>query len=106
MRVVSLPAKRRVLSLPAGDKEAKTEALEGKITKFGSWMRAPIPDRAKGRYQHHTNRNSTDKVRLLEGSREVEKGKPFCQEAGSYIVQRGGLATGAAAAHYKKIDIQ
>ncbi|KAK2657081.1 hypothetical protein Ddye_010133 [Dipteronia dyeriana] len=65
------------------DKEARTEALEGKIMKFGSWMRAPILDRVKGRYQYHTSGSSTDRERLMEGSREEEKCEPSCQEAGS-----------------------
>ncbi|KAK2648564.1 hypothetical protein Ddye_016053 [Dipteronia dyeriana] len=56
------------------DMDAGTKALEGKIMKFGSWMRAPISDRAKGRYQHHMNESSTDRERMMEGSREEKKG--------------------------------
>ncbi|KAK3183012.1 hypothetical protein Dsin_030298 [Dipteronia sinensis] len=79
------------------DMEAMTEALEGKVTKFGSWMRTPIPDRLKNRYQQYSNGSSTDKDRLMEGSREEEKDGPSIQEAGSFIIQKGdSIRSGAA----------
>ncbi|TXG63929.1 hypothetical protein EZV62_010923 [Acer yangbiense] len=54
------------------DLEARTEALSGKTTKFGSWMRASIPERQRNKNSSFTNGSSTEKERSLEGSRGVE----------------------------------
>ncbi|TXG53141.1 hypothetical protein EZV62_022310 [Acer yangbiense] len=67
------------------DTEARNEALTGKITKFGAWMRAAIPDRAKIRNQSYTNGSSTDRERSMEGSRGLELENSFNTMPGSLL---------------------
>ncbi|TXG48232.1 hypothetical protein EZV62_027526 [Acer yangbiense] len=79
------------------DAEARNEALTGKITKFGSWMRATIPDRSKIRNQSFTNGSSTDKDRSMEGSRGLEIENSLNTVAGSLMSQKKEVVAVSAA---------
>ncbi|TXG59698.1 hypothetical protein EZV62_014271 [Acer yangbiense] len=79
------------------DTEARTEALSGKTTKFGSWMRATIPERSRNRIQSFTNGSLTDKERSLEGSRGVEIENSFSIAPGSLNPQKKADAISSAA---------
>ncbi|TXG60344.1 hypothetical protein EZV62_014917 [Acer yangbiense] len=52
------------------DPEAKKAALEGSQNKFGSWLKAMIPDRSKTRLGSYYNGSSSDRTRSLEVARE------------------------------------
>ncbi|KAK0605039.1 hypothetical protein LWI29_022108 [Acer saccharum] len=82
------------------DTEARNEALTGKTTKFGAWMRAALPDRAKSRTHSYTNGSSTDKERSMEGSRGLELENSFNSTPGSFMSQKKD--SGVAPAAQKK----
>jgi hypothetical protein len=54
------------------DEEARLVALEGSQSKFGSWLRAVVPDRSKPRFGSQGNGSSTERSRSIEASRESE----------------------------------
>ena len=45
------------------DEEARKSALDDPQNKFGSWLKAPIPDRSKYRAGANSNGNSSDRTR-------------------------------------------
>ncbi|TXG60939.1 hypothetical protein EZV62_012302 [Acer yangbiense] len=54
------------------DENAKKAALDGSPNKFGSWLKAAIPDRTKSRGNVQGMGNSSDMTRSKEASRETE----------------------------------
>ncbi|TXG54079.1 hypothetical protein EZV62_019335 [Acer yangbiense] len=79
------------------DIEARNEALTGKTTKFGSWIRVTILDRSKIKNQSYTNGSSIDKDRSMEGSCGVEIENSFNTMPGSLMSQKKETAATSAA---------
>ena len=79
------------------DSEARNEALTGTITKFGSWMRASIPERLKNRNQSFTNGSSSEKGRSTEESRGLDIGNSINFQLGSQTAQKKEDAASSAA---------
>ncbi|TXG46363.1 hypothetical protein EZV62_028135 [Acer yangbiense] len=85
------------------DLEARNEALVGKTMKFGSWMRATVPERTKIKNQSYMNGSSTDKERSLEGSREVEIENSYNKEPNSVTDQKK-IFDSSVATQMKRMD--
>ncbi|TXG64196.1 hypothetical protein EZV62_011190 [Acer yangbiense] len=62
------------------DEEARSAAIKGSQNKYGSWLKAPIPDRSRSRFGSHVNGSSLDRTGSIEASRESE---------GSFLEQDG-----------------
>ncbi|TXG51459.1 hypothetical protein EZV62_023983 [Acer yangbiense] len=69
------------------DEEAKIEALKGESTKYGSWMRASVPDRKKVRIDHQIKGHSKVQSRGLEERSGVNEVCLQKLRTGSWISQ-------------------
>ncbi|KAL5759511.1 hypothetical protein ACOSQ2_018349 [Xanthoceras sorbifolium] len=83
------------------DDEARTEALEGAATKFGSWMRAPLMDRFKGRFLKQEGRGSV--LPSSVGPDQGKKGSSVISEAKA--ARDGILVTGVEKELSRKSEI-
>ncbi|KAK3223533.1 hypothetical protein Dsin_010558 [Dipteronia sinensis] len=71
------------------DVGARTEALSGQFTKYGSWMRALIPDRLTVRHPPHTSAPFPGKVRPPVNLCAVVQEGPLNSMSGTLGSQRG-----------------
>ncbi|TXG61024.1 hypothetical protein EZV62_012387 [Acer yangbiense] len=71
------------------DDVARTKALKGAPTSFGSWMRASIPERVRPRHQSQIIGSSSDRDRYLEGSWEADEDGSSNQKLELRLVRKG-----------------
>ncbi|TXG51369.1 hypothetical protein EZV62_023893 [Acer yangbiense] len=80
------------------DEEAKEATLEETVSKYGSWLKAPIPDRTKIKGGVQVNVSSSDRLKPQENSQEVEGDGSVSLKFGikSSLKQDGSAASTAA----------
>ncbi|KAK1559742.1 hypothetical protein Q3G72_017870 [Acer saccharum] len=54
------------------DETARKAALDGSINKYGSWLKAPIPDKPKNRGGMFGNASSSERSKSRENSQDLE----------------------------------
>ncbi|TXG73460.1 hypothetical protein EZV62_002039 [Acer yangbiense] len=87
------------------DVEARTEALTGMTTKFGSWMRAPFMDKRKIRTPPKSDGNSSEKISPVEGMSEMVKEGFNQQEPGLFDSQQRSFVRTEAVIRKRKMKM-
>ncbi|TXG68181.1 hypothetical protein EZV62_003116 [Acer yangbiense] len=80
------------------DEEARAAALTGSQNKFGSWLKASIPERPRPRFGTQGNESSSDRSRSMEASREFEGDGSISLKQGSRLSQKDLPSTSVGAA--------
>ncbi|TXG63385.1 hypothetical protein EZV62_010379 [Acer yangbiense] len=80
------------------DEEARAAALKSSQNKYGSWLKASIPERPRSRYGTQGNGSSSDRSRSMEASRESEGDGSISLKQGSRLSQKDLPATSVGAA--------
>ncbi|KAK2645716.1 hypothetical protein Ddye_020911 [Dipteronia dyeriana] len=89
------------------DEEAKKRAIKGSPSKYGSWLKAPISDRAKPRLNTQVYESFSDRSRSNETSRETERNGSVSLKGESMVSQKDEQAsTATVAQNLNKEDLQ
>ncbi|TXG72946.1 hypothetical protein EZV62_001525 [Acer yangbiense] len=78
------------------DEEAKSVAIEGSTTKFGSWLRASSSEKSSTRLNTQVLVSSSRRIHSTKNSRELEGGDSVNQKSGSHsspVVDSGRIVS-------------
>ncbi|TXG60558.1 hypothetical protein EZV62_015131 [Acer yangbiense] len=86
------------------DVEAKKEAIEGPMTKFGSWLRVSSIEKVKFKSPSQSSGGLSVKERSLDDLRELENKRTPTMEMSSLAIQKGGSESSATATPKKAVE--
>ncbi|TXG66079.1 hypothetical protein EZV62_007354 [Acer yangbiense] len=79
------------------DEEARKAALEGSLNRFGSRLKAPVPEKSKSKGLGQVNASSSERTRSIKASWETEGDRSVSLRSGSTTSHKS-TSIGAAAA--------
>ncbi|TXG53376.1 hypothetical protein EZV62_022545 [Acer yangbiense] len=85
------------------DEEARKMALEGPLTRFGSWLKATALDKSKPRLNSQGNGSSSDRARSSGTSHDIEGDNSISHKPGYLIPQRREVSSPVTAKKKKKM---